>query len=405
MKKTLLLCSMLVAAFAWPAGRAAAADPKPVTIGVLNDLSGVYADYQGIGSVIAAQMAAEDFAATAGGPPARIVNADHQNKPDIGVAIARRWLDQDGVDAIADLPNSAVALAVSTIVREKNKALLASGAGTSELTGKSCSPNTVHWTYDTWELGHAAGSAVVGAGGKKWFFLTADYAFGADLEANAAAAVTASGGQVLGRVRHPIATSDFSSYLVQAQASGADVLGLANAGGDTANAMKQAAEFGLSRTMRIAGLIANIGEIHSVGLANAQGLLVATSFYWDRTDASRAFAQRYAARHPRHLMPNDMQAGMYAVTLHYLKAARQAGGAEDGGRVVAAMKALPTDDALFGAGRIRVDGRKLHPIYLLQTKTPAESQGDWDVLRQVGVVPAEQAFRPLAEGNCKLAAS
>jgi branched-chain amino acid transport system substrate-binding protein len=382
------------------AGGARAGATHTVTIGVLNDMSGVYADFQGIGSVVSAQLAAEDFEAANPGWHVRVLSGDHQNKPDVGAAIARRWLDEDGVDAIADLPNSAVALAISTIVREKNKALLASGAGTEALTGAQCSPNTVQWTFDTWELGHSMGRAVVASGGKRWFFVTADYTFGIALQKSTTEAVEAAGGTVLGSTRHPLGASDLSSYLLQAQASGADVLGLADAGGDTDNAMKQASEFGLTKTMRIAGIIANIGNIRGVGLANAQGMLVATPFYWDMNDGTRAFARRYSARHPRHQMPNDMQAGVYAVALHYLKAAKAVGGASDGRAVVDAMKQMPAEDPLFGKTVIRVDGRALHPIYLMQTKAPAESHGAWDLLKEVAVVPAEQAFRTLADGHC-----
>lgn len=393
--------AVLIAALTW-CGAAMAADPHTVTIGVMNDQSGVYADSQGIGSVIAAQLAAEDFAAAHPGWTIRVLSADHQNKPDLGASIARKWLDEDGVDAIADVPNSAIALAVAQIVRDKNKAFLGSGAGTADLTGIKCSPNTVHWTYDTWELGHSMGRAVVASGGKKWFFLTADYAFGTALESSTAEAVKDSGGTVLGEARHPLGASDFSSYLLAAQSSGADVLGLADAGGDADNAAKQAAEFGLTKTMRVAGIIANIGDIRSIGLANAQGMLVATPFYWDMNDATRAFAHRYQDRHPRHQMPNDMQAGVYAVSMHYLKAAEKIGGATDGRAVVAEMKALATEDPLFGPGTIRADGRALHPVYLMQTKPVAESHGDWDYLRQVGIVPADQAFRPMSQGHCPL---
>jgi branched-chain amino acid transport system substrate-binding protein len=379
-----------------------AGEPHTVTIGVLNDMSGVYADFQGVGSVVSAQLAAEDFSKANPDWQVRVLSGDHQNKPDVGAAIARRWLDQEGVDAIADVPNSAVALAIATIVREKNKALLASGAGTADLTGAQCSPNTVHWTYDTWELGHSMGHAVVASGGKRWFFITADYTFGTALQSSTSEAVEAAGGTVLGSTRHPLGVSDFSSYLLQAQASGADVLGLADAGGDTDNAIKQASEFGLAKTMRIAGIIANIQNIRGIGLANAQGMLVATPFYWDMNDGTRAFARRYSERHPRHHMPNDMQAGVYAVSMHYLKAVKAVGDASDGRAVVDAMKRMPAEDPLFGRTVIRSDGRALHPIYLMQTKAPAESHGEWDLLKEVSVVPAEQAFRKLADGRCPL---
>jgi branched-chain amino acid transport system substrate-binding protein len=331
-----------------------------------------------------------------------VVTADHKNSPDIGSSIARQWLDTEGVTAIADVPNSAIALAVNDLVRQHNKVLLGSGVGTSELTGAKCSPNTVQWTYDNWELGHALGRAVIARGGTKWYFLVADYAFGYDLEANTANAVRSGGGTVAGEVRHPLGTADFSSYLLQAQASGANVLALANAGTDTTNAIKQANEFGLAGTMTIVGPIVNINVIQGTGLAAAKGVLAVTPFYWDMTADTRAFAQRFAARHPRHIMPNDMQAGVYAAVIHYLKAVKAVGGAEDGRAVVDAMKRIPTDDPLFGRGSIRADGRKLHPVYLFETKTPEESKGEWDMFKLLATIPAEQAFRPLDEGHCPL---
>ncbi|MBK3400241.1 MULTISPECIES: ABC transporter substrate-binding protein [Methylobacterium] len=379
----------------------AAAAERPVKIGVLNDMSGPYADYQGQGSVIAAQLAIEDFSKQAG-RPVELVSADHQNKTDIGASIARRWFDQDGVDLIVDVPNSAVALAVANLAREKNKVFIGSGAGTAELTGKQCSPNTVHWTYDTWSLGHALAKALVQQGGKSWYFLTADYTFGKDLEGSAAEEVKAMGGSVKGGSRHPLGTSDFSSFLLQAQASGADVIGLANAGDDTSNALKQAAEFGIAPGQRLAGLILNITNMPALGLKATQGVYIVTPYYWNLDDGTRAFAARYAARHPRHAMPNDMQAGVYSAVEHYLKSLGTVKDAGDGRSVVAAMKAMPTDDPIFGKGRIREDGRKLHPMYLLETKTPAESKGSWDYFKPVRTVPAEEAWRPLAEGGCPL---
>jgi branched-chain amino acid transport system substrate-binding protein len=395
----------LAATVALGGRRASAADIRPVKIGVLNDMSGIYADYQGLGSVIAAQMAVEDVGGKIGDAPVIVLSADHQNSPDTGSSITRKWFDTEGVDAIADVPNSAIALAVNDLTRDKNKVFLASGAGTSDLTGIKCSPNTVHWTYDTWELGHALGRAVLARGGQKWFFITADYNFGYDLERNMAEAVKAGGGTVAGSVRHPLGTTDFSSYLLQAQASGANVLALANAGGDTSTAIKQANEFGLTSSMAIVGPIVNINVIQATGLKAAAGVLALTPFYWDMTEATRAFAQRFAARHPRHIMPNDMQAGVYAAVLHYAKAVKQVGAATDGRAVVAAMKQIPTDDPLFGKGVIRIDGRKMHPVYLFETKTTAESHGEWDMFKQIGTVPAEQAFRPLSEGKCPLVAT
>jgi branched-chain amino acid transport system substrate-binding protein len=384
-------------------GRAARAAAAPLRIGVLNDMSGVYADYQGIGSVIAAQFAVEDFGALPGGRSVEVLSADHQNKPDLGAAIARRWIDTEGVDMILDVPNSAVALAVAQIVREKNRVMVGSGAGTDALTGKACSPNTVHWTYDTWEAGHALGRAVVAEGGKKWFFLTADYAFGHVLEASMAEAVRAAGGEILGAVRHPLGTADFSQYLVQAQSSGADVLGLANAGGDNTNTLKQAEEFGLPRTMRMAGPVVNINAPQALGLSAMGGILIVTPFYWDHDDATRAFSRRFAARHPRHNMPNDMQAGCYSGTLAYLRAVAALGGASDDGRaVVAQIKRAPVQEPLFGTTTVRADGRALHPVFLMQAKTPAESRQDWDFFRLVSVLPPEQAWRPLQDGGCPL---
>lgn len=397
MKTLLLAMTALAGLLAQPA-----LAQKPIRIGVLNDQSGVYADYQGIGSVFAAQLAVEDMGGKVNGVPVEVITADHQNSADTGSTIARKWLDQDGVDVIADVPNSAIAFAVSQLVRDHNKVFLASGAGSSELTGPRCSPNTVHWTYDTWELGHALGRAVMARGGDKWFLVTSDYAFGYDLAANTRNAVVAGGGSVLGEVRHPLGTADFSSYLLQAQSSGANVLALANAGGDTVNAIKQANEFGLTGKMTIVGPIVNINVIAATGLKAATGVLAVTPFYWDTNDGTRAFATRFAAKHPRHIMPNDMQAGVYASVIHYLKAVKQVGGASDGRAVVDAMKAMPTDDPLFGHGSIRADGRKMHPVFLYETKTPAESRGEWDMFKLIATVPADQAFRPLKDGHCPL---
>jgi branched-chain amino acid transport system substrate-binding protein len=384
---------------------AALAGDKVIRIGVLNDMSSVYADFQGPGSVISAQMAVEDFGGTVAGKPIEVVSGDHQNKPDVGKTLAQKWYDEEGVDVIADLPNSAVALAVSYLTRERNKVILGSGAGTSELTGKQCSPNTVHWTYDTWAQGHGIARALVERGLKRWFFVTSDYAFGHDLEQNASAEVVKQGGTVAGAVRAPLGTSDFSSFLIQAQASGADVVAFANAGGDFTTSVKQAAEFGLPAHQKLTGLILNTNNVPALGIQTAQGLFALNSFYWDTNDATRAWAKRWAERHPQHNMPNDMQAGVYAAILHYLKAVAKLGSASDGRAVVEAMKAIPTDDPLFGKGRIREDGRKLHPMYLFQVKTPAESTGKWDVYKLVSTVPADQAFRPLSEGNCPLVKS
>ena len=389
------------APFIWtgrPRG-ALAQSAKPLRIGILNDLSSVYSDYQGIGSVIGAKLAVDDWSQKLG-VPVEIVNADHQNKTDVASGIARKWFDQEGVDVIMDLPNSAVALAVLSVANEKNKAVIGSGAGSSVMTGPQCSRNFVHWTYDTYALGHSLGKALTEDGGKTWFFITADYAFGKDLEQNCAEAVLAAGGRVLGTARHPLNTADFSSYLLQAQASGADVVGFANAGGDTNQSLKQAAEFGLGARQRLAGLILNVTNIPALGLAAVQNVKICTGFYWDLNEGTRAFAQRFQAAHPSKMKPNDMHAGMYAATAHLMKAMAQTKSAADGIKLIDAMKAIPTDDALFGQGTIRADGRKLHPMYLLATKTTAESKGDWDYFRVVSTVKQEDAWRPLDKGGC-----
>jgi branched-chain amino acid transport system substrate-binding protein len=380
-------------------GRAANA---PLKIGVLNDMSGIFADYQGPGSVLAAQMALEDAGGHAGSRPVEIVFADHQNKPDTGMAIARRWLDQDGVHVIMDVPNSAIALAVGELCTARNRVMVAIGGGTAELTGARCSPNIVQWDYDTWEVSQALGRAITEGGGKTWFTLAADYAFGADLDANVTAAVRAAGGRVLGGVKAPFPTSDFSSYLLQAQASGAQVLALNNAGGDTATCLKQAAEFGLTQSMKVCGPIYNINMTHAVGLAVAAGVLGVTPYYWDANDGTRAFAKRFQARLPSHAMPNDMQAGAYSATQHVIRAVASDIDVTDGRALVAAMKAVPTEDVIYGPGSVRADGRKLHPVYLVQTKKPAESRGPWDFYTILSAIPADKAFRPLADGGCPM---
>ena len=371
-------------------------------IAVLNDMSSVYADYQGIGSVIAAKMATEDYGGKAAGRAIEILSADHQNKPDVGAAIARKWLDTEGVEMISDIPNSAVALAVSELTRDKNKVFVASGAGTSLLTGERCSPNTVQWTYDTYAQGHSIAKAILNRGGKTWFFVTADYAFGHDLEKQAADEVAKGGGKVLGSVRHPLGQSDFSSYLLRAQASGAGVVAFANAGGDLINCLKQAAEFKLAPKQLLTGLIFDVNGVQPLGLQAAQGLLAIDPFYWDMNEGTRSWSRRFQELHPQRNMPNDMQAGVYASTLHYLKAVDKVGSASDGRAVVAAMKSIPTDDPLFGKGTIRQDGRKMHPMYLFEVKRPDESKGPWDYYKLLSTIPAEQAFRPLGEGGCKL---
>jgi branched-chain amino acid transport system substrate-binding protein len=377
------------------------AQPKPVRIGVLNDMSSVYSDFQGPGSVLAAQMAVEDFGKTSS-RKAEVISADHQNKADVGSAIAGRWYDVDGVDMIVDLPNSAVALAVADVTRDKNKVVIGSGAGTALLSGAKCSPNTVHWTYDTYANGHALARGVLDQGGKTWFFITADYAFGHDLEKQASEEVLASGGKVVGAVRHPLGNSDYSSFLLQAQASGAQVIALANAGGDTVNTIKQAAEFRVTEKQRLVALIFDLQSVPAIGLQTAQGLVGINAMYWDMNDETRAWSERYRQRHPKKMMPNHMQAGVYSATLHYLKAVDKVGSPADGRAVVAAMKAMPTEDPLFGKGYIREDGRKMHPMYLLQVKAPGESKSEWDVFKIAGTVPAEKAFRPLKDGGCPL---
>jgi branched-chain amino acid transport system substrate-binding protein len=334
---------------------------------------------------------------------AEVVSADHQNKVDVGATIARNWYEVQGVDVVMDLPNSAIALAVNVLARDLNKVLIGSGAGTSELTGRQCTPNTIHWTYDTWELGHGFAKAIFARGGKKWFFVSADYAFGKDLEGNAAEEVTALGGEVLGSARAPIGASDFSSYLLRAQASGADTIAFANAGGDLTNSLKQAAEFGLVGKVHMPGFVFQINNVQALGLSASQGVLALSPFYWDQDDASRAFAKRFQEKHPRKIMPNDMQAGVYSATVHYLKAVAALKDGHDGRAVVAKMKELPTSDPLYGdGGVIRADGRKIHPVHLWETKKPAESKGEWDYFKKVSTVPADQAFRPLNAGGCAL---
>jgi len=372
-----------------------------IKIGVMNDRSGLYADLTGEGSAVAARMAMEDFDTAGKGWNVEIVSADHQNKPDVASTIARQWYDEENVDVIVDVPTSSAALAVNQITREKDKVFLVSGAASSDLTGAQCSPNTVHWTYDTWALANGTGTAMVASGGKTWFFLTADYAFGHALERDTSAAVTAAGGEVLGAVRTPFPGQDFSSFLLQAQASGANVIGLANAGGDTINSIKQASEFGITQAgQKLGGLLVFITDVHALGLETAQGLVLTESFYWDRNDESRAWSKRFAENHNGN-MPTMIQAGVYSSLLHYFKAI-EAIGNTDAQAVVAKMKELPTSDELFGEGEIRADGRKLHDMYLFEVKKPDESKGPWDYYKLVNEIPAAQAFRPLADGGCEL---
>ncbi|MBO1081428.1 ABC transporter substrate-binding protein [Roseomonas haemaphysalidis] len=383
----------------------ARAQQPTLKVGVLNDQSGVYRENSGPTSTACVRQAVVDSGIAAKGVTVEVVQADHQNKPDVGSTIARQWIDRDGVDVIVDVPNSAVALAINGIVREKNKVFLNSGAGTTDLTGAQCSPNTVHWTYDTYMLAKGTGGAMVKAGGDSWFFITADYAFGHDLERNASRFVTEAGGKVLGAVRHPLASTDFSSYLLQAQRSRAKVIGLANAGTDTINSVKQAAEFGVTqRGTKIAVLLMFISDVHGLGLKAAQGLVCTATFYWDMNDRTRAFTKRVLPNITNNY-PSMSHAGCYASVLHYLKAAADMGPAAakaSGADAVARMKAMPTDDDCFGAGTIRADGRKLHPAYLFEVKTPEESKAPWDYYKLVQTTPADQAFRPLSEGGCSL---
>jgi branched-chain amino acid transport system substrate-binding protein len=391
----------LVIAAAFASSGAAQAQTS-VKIGVLTDMSSLYSDLSGQGSALAARMAAEDFGAEGKGIKVEFLSADHQNKADVGSTIARQWLDVDNVDIIVDVPNSAVALAVNTITKEKNKALLVSGAATADLTGKACSPSTVHWTYDTWALANGTGNAIIKTGGDTWFFLTADYAFGHALERDTEAVVLKAGGKVLGKVRHPLNTSDFSSYLLQAQTSKAKIIGLANAGGDTTNSIKQAAEFGIvAGGQNLAGLLVFITDVHALGLKTAQGLIFTETFYWDQNDQTRAFAKRFAPQF-NGVHPTMVHAGVYSAVTHALKAVEALKSASDGAKLVAKMKEMPTDDPLFGKGTIRADGRKIHPAYLVEVKKPEESKYPWDYHKIRATIPADQAFRPLDQGDCPL---
>jgi branched-chain amino acid transport system substrate-binding protein len=382
----------------------ALAQDKSVKIGVLNDMSSLYADIGGPNSVVAVKMAVEDSGLSQKGWKIEVVSGDHQNKPDIGTNIARQWIDTEKVDAIADTPNSGVALAVSNLVKEKNAVLLNSGAATADLTGKACTPNTISFTYDTYMLATGTGKALTKAGGDSWFFLTADYAFGHALERDTSAVVTANGGKVVGGVKHPLNTSDFSSFLLQAQASKSKVVGLANAGGDTTNAIKQAAEFGIvAAGQKLAALLLFINDVQSLGLKTAQGLTFTESFYWDLNDQTRAWSKRFSAAANKNAMPSMTQAGNYAMVLHYLKAMEALGGnPHDGAKVVAKMKELPTDDPLFGKGPLRADGRRIIPAYLFEVKKPEESKGPWDYYKQIATISAEDAAKPLEASECPL---
>ncbi|QOZ30268.1 ABC transporter permease [Bradyrhizobium sp. CCBAU 51753] len=381
---------------------ARADDNIPLRLGVLTDMSSLYADVTGPGSVIAAKMAVEDFQAATPKMkrPIEVLTGDHMNKADLGANIAREWIDRSGVDAVIDVPNSAVALAVRNVVQQNNKALIVSGASSSDLTGKACSPNLVHWSYDTYALSSGTARAVVAAGGKTWFTLTADYAFGHAMEAEVKNVVSKLGGSVVGGVRTPINTQDFSSFLLQAQSSKAQIIGLINAGGDTINSIKQSVEFGIPQGgQRVVATVLYLSDVHALGLKVAQGLQFTEAFYWDINDETRAWAKRFAPRNNGRY-PTAMQAGVYAATLHYLKAADALSSTSDGKAVVQEMKKLPTDDPLFGKGSIRADGRKLHNMYLFEVKKPDESKYPWDYYRLIKTIPPGEAFRPLEEGGC-----
>ncbi|MGM4917755.1 ABC transporter substrate-binding protein [Tardiphaga sp. 813_E8_N1_3] len=396
--------SLLGFALMMSASSFAFAQDKTAKIGVLNDQSGLYADVTGPGSVVAAQMAVEDSGLLAKGWKIDVVIGDHQNKPDVGSNIARQWFDVDKVDAIVDVPTSSVGLVVNNIVKEKNGVYLNSGSGTSDLSNAQCSPNTIHWAYDTFQLANGTGSAMVKNGGDTWFFLTADYAFGTALERDTTNAVTAKGGKIIGSVRPPLNTADFSSFLLQAQASKAKVIGLANAGGDTINSIKQASEFGIIKGgQKLAGLLMFITDVHALGLPVANGLSFTETFYWDLNDGTRGFSKRFQARMKNKNMPTTVQAGVYSSLIHYFKTLDAMGGnSHDGLKIVNAMKAAPTDDIIFGKGTIQPNGRKLHPAYLFEVKKPEESKGPWDYYKLVATIPADQAFTPLDKSACPL---
>lgn len=392
MIRTTVLSTVAVATlFSMPA----MAEDINVKLGVLNDRSGVYADLSGEGSVVAARMAVEDFKPEDKGMKVEIVSADHQNKPDIGSNIVRQWYDQDGVNAILDVPTSSVALAVAEITAQNNGVMINSGAGSTDLTGAQCQPTTIHWTYDTAALANGTGKAMTEAGGKKWYFLTADYAFGHSLQDNTAKVVEASGGEVVGSVDVPFPATDFSSFLLQAQGSGADVIGLANAGGDTVNAIKQAAEFGVTQAgQKLAALLAFVTDVHALGTQTAQGLSLTEAFYWDQNDGTREWSSRFEELHGS--KPTMVQAGVYSGTLHYLRAVEATGGTD--GKVVAAkMKELTFDDPLFGKGYVRADGRAIHDMFLFEVKKPDESSGEWDLYNEVAKIDGEEAFLPMLD--------
>jgi len=371
-----------------------------VKIGVLTDQSGNFSSLSGTGSVLAAEMAAADYGGTVAGKPIEIINADHQNKTDIGLQIARRWYDVDGVDAIVDVPNSAIVLGVQEIAKERNRVLLVSGGGTADLTGKACSPVGIHWTWDTYSFAVGSARALLEQGNDTWFFLTADFAFGAAMQRDATNVIESGGGKVLGAVKHPLQSADFSSFLLQAQNSGAKIVALANGGSDTINSVKQAAEFGLTEHgQKLAALAIYITDVHAIGLKGSQGLVLTTAFYWDRDDETRGWSRRFFARHGA--MPTQAQAGVYSAVMHYLKAIA-ATGTDEARAVVTRMKATPVDDFFARGGKIRADGRMVHDMYLAQVKKPEESHYAWDYYTILRTIPGDQAFRPLSESECPL---
>lgn len=395
-----LRLAALAALVLLPTGFAWGELPATVKVGVLNDMNGPFRDQSGPGSVVAAQMAAEEFAAEGGGFAVQILSADHLNKPDVGAQIVRGWVDRDGVDAVADAVNSGVGLAVNTVMAEKHRTFIASNVGTSDLTGKFCQPTTVQWTMDTYALGNTMARAMMARGADSWFYISFDYALGAALERDSSAVLTSLGGKVVGSVKHPLGTTDFSSYLLQAQSSGAKVVALADTGADLINAVKQAAEFGLTKKQILAGLFTQIVDIDSIGLEAAQGLTVTEAFYWDLNDDTRAFARRFAQRF-NDRVPTANQAGVYSSVLAYLHAVKASGSIE-GEAVVAEMRKAPIEDKLFGTVTVRQDGRAVHDMYTFRVKTPAESKSRWDTYDLLARIPGNEAFRPLSQGGCKL---
>jgi branched-chain amino acid transport system substrate-binding protein len=396
---TAAVAASLVLALSGTAANAQISDDV-VKIGVLTDMSSLYSDATGKGSLAGVEMAVADYGGKVKGKPVVVVSADHQNKPDVGINIARNWYDNEKVDAIFDVPTSSVALPISALTREKNKILMNSGAGSSDLTGTACSPNTVHWTYDTYALSNVAGRAMVKRGEDSWFFVTADYAFGMALERDAANVVKESGGKVVGNVRHPLNSSDFSSFLLQAQASKAKVVALANAGGDTTNALKQASEFGITKGgQKMIALLQEITDTHALGAKETQGLIVTDAFYWDTNDETRAFSKRFNEKVGH--MPTMIQAGLYSATMHYLKAI-EAIGTDEAPKVMEQMRATPINYFFAHGGKIRIDGRMVHDMYLFEVKKPEESKGEWDLYKLLATVPGDEAFRPLDKGGCPL---